>query len=187
MFYPGIVLETDSQLVELEYEDFWFYGIDSNSCSTAIFNATADSSITYNTSVNFIAYPEALNCENQPEYCIDGDTITFEIPIEYESVSNDNYYSIPDNFALYQNYPNPFNPFTILRYDLPENCLVNISIYDMLGNKVNQLVNGTQNSGYKSLIWNATNTLGQPVSAGVYIYSIRAGDFKKTNKMIFLK
>ena len=51
-----------------------------------------------------------------------------------------------------------------------------------LGTKVNQLVNGTQNSGYKSLIWNATNTKGQPVSAGVYIYSIRAGDFKKTNK-----
>ncbi|MDC3166591.1 T9SS type A sorting domain-containing protein, partial [Candidatus Marinimicrobia bacterium] len=120
-------------------------------------------------------------------YCIDGDTIAFEIPIEYESVSNDNYYSIPDNFALYQNYPNPFNPVTILRYDLPENCLVNISIYDMLGNKVNHLVNRTQNSGYKSLIWNATNTLGQPVSAGIYLYNIEAGNFRQTKKMILLK
>ena len=187
MFYPGIVLETDSQLVELEYEDFWFYGIDSNSCNTAIFNATADSSITYNTSVNFIAYPEALNCENQPEYCIDGDTITFEIPIEYGSVSNDNYYSIPETYAFYQNYPNPFNPVTTLRYDLPENCLVNITIYDMLGNVVNQLVNKAQTYGYKSVIWNAINNLGQPVSAGVYIYKIKAGNFVDIKKMILLK
>ena len=74
-----------------------------------------------------------------------------------------------------------------MRYDLPENCLVNISIYDMLGNKVNQLVNGTQNSGYKSVMWDATNNLGQPVSAGVYLYNIEAGDFNKTKKMILLK
>ena len=187
MFYPGIVLETDSQLVELEYEDFWFYGIDSNSCSTAIFNATADSSITYNTSVNFIAYPEALNCENQPEYCIDGDTITFEIPIEYESVSNDNYYSIPNNYALYQNYPNPFNPFTSLRYDLPEEAFVSINIYDMLGNEVKNLVSTNQSPGFKSIQWNSTNNQGEPVSAGVYLYSIEAGNFRQTKKMILLK
>ena len=74
-----------------------------------------------------------------------------------------------------------------MRYDLSEDGLVNITIYDMLGNVINQLVNEVQNSGYKSVQWNATNNRGQPVSAGVYLYKIQAGDFVDTKKMILLK
>ena len=94
---------------------------------------------------------------------------------------------IPSLFSLDQNYPNPFNPVTTLRYDLPEDGLVSITIYDMLGNVVNNLVNTNQSSGYKSVQWNATNNQGQPVSAGVYLYTIEAGDFRQTKKMILLK
>ena len=94
---------------------------------------------------------------------------------------------IPYTYKLYSAYPNPFNPFTTLRYDLLEDGLVNITIYDMLGNVINQLVNDVQNSGYKSIQWNATNNQGQPVSAGVYLYTIEAGDFRQTKKMILLK
>ena len=65
----------------------------------------------------------------------------------------------PSNFKLFLAYPNPFNPITTIRYDLPEDGLVNITIYDMLGNVVNNLVNTNQSSGYKSIQWNATNTL----------------------------
>ena len=93
----------------------------------------------------------------------------------------------PKKFKLNQNYPNPFNPVTTLGYDLPKKGLVNITIYDMLGNVINQLVNEVQNSGYKSIQWNATNNQGQPVSAGVYLYSIEVGDFRQTKKMILLK
>ena len=57
----------------------------------------------------------------------------------------------------------------------------------MLGNIINQLVNEAQNSGYKSIQWDATNYQGQLVSAGVYIYRIEAGDFRQTKKMILLK
>ena len=57
----------------------------------------------------------------------------------------------------------------------------------MLGNAINQLVNEGQNTGIKSIQWNATNSKGQPVSAGVYLYSIEAGDFRQTKKMILLK
>ena len=57
----------------------------------------------------------------------------------------------------------------------------------MLGNLINQLVNEVQNSGYKSIQWDATNNQGQPVSAGVYLYSIESGDFRQTKKMILLK
>ena len=94
---------------------------------------------------------------------------------------------IPYTYKLYNAYPNPFNPFTTLRYDLLEDGLVNITIYDMLGNVINQLVNEVQSSGYKSIQWNATNNRGQPVSAGVYLYKIQAGDFVDTKKMILLK
>ena len=57
----------------------------------------------------------------------------------------------------------------------------------MLGNVVNNLVNTKQSSGYKSVQWNATDNLGQPVSAGVYLYTIEAGEFRQTKKMILLK
>jgi hypothetical protein len=94
---------------------------------------------------------------------------------------------IPEVFALHQNYPNPFNPVTTLRYDLPENSYVNVTIYDMLGRQVKTLVNQTQNAGFKSVIWNATNNYGKPVSAGVYLYKIQAGEFVQTKKMVLLK
>ena len=93
----------------------------------------------------------------------------------------------PYKFKLHQNYPNPFNPFTTLGYYLPEKGLVNMTIYDMLGNVINQLVNEVQSSGYKAIRWNATDNQGQPVSAGVYLYAIEAGGFRQTKKMVFLK
>jgi len=102
---------------------------------------------------------------------------------------------IPEVFALHQNYPNPFNPVTTLRYDLPENSHVNIMIYDIMGREVRSLVNNQQNAGFKSVLWDATNESGQPVSAGMYIYRISAGDpstnsghsFHSVKKMILLK
>ena len=95
--------------------------------------------------------------------------------------------AIPLQYALHQNYPNPFNPITTLRYDLPENSYVNVTVYDMLGRKVKTLVNTTQDAGFKSVIWNATNDYGKPVSAGVYFYQIQAGEFVQTKKMVLLK
>jgi hypothetical protein len=94
---------------------------------------------------------------------------------------------LPDEFALHQNYPNPFNPVTTLRYDLPEPGLVNITIYDMLGREVKTLINQTEDAGYRSVIWNATNDYGKPVSAGIYLYQIQAGEYISTKKMVLLK
>ena len=94
---------------------------------------------------------------------------------------------LPEVFSLHQNYPNPFNPVTKLRYDLPENGLVTIIIYDMLGRQVKTLINQTQDSGYRSVIWDATNDYGKPVSAGIYLYQIQAGEYMQTKKMVLLK
>ncbi len=110
-------------------------------------------------------------------------------PSESVSVllSTDEGLSLPTEFALEQNYPNPFNPSTQVRYALPEEAQVILSVYDMMGRKVRTLVRGTEPAGYQSVLWNATNDLGLPVSAGVYICTIQAGDYRKNMKMILLK
>jgi len=64
---------------------------------------------------------------------------------------------------------------------------VNITIYDMLGREVKTLINQTQNAGYRSIQWNATNDYGNPVSAGVYLYLIQAGEYMQTKKMVLLE
>jgi flagellar hook assembly protein FlgD len=102
-------------------------------------------------------------------------------------MGTDNEELMPIQYALHQNYPNPFNPVTTLRYDLPENGLVNITIYDMLGREVKTLINQTQDAGYRSVIWDATNDYGKSVSAGIYLYQIQAGEYISTKKMVLLK
>ena len=95
--------------------------------------------------------------------------------------------TLPITYNLYNAYPNPFNPVTTLQYDLPEDAMVNSIIYDMMGRIVINLVRSQQNAGYKSIQWNATNNTGQPVSAGLYLYTIKAGDYIQTKKMVLLK
>ena len=94
---------------------------------------------------------------------------------------------IPTDFALHENYPNPFNPTTTLRLDLPEVSDVNVVIYNMLGQKVKTFNMQSTPAGYHSLTWNATNDYGDPLSAGVYLYQLKAKDFVKTRKMVLLK
>jgi len=115
------------------------------------------------------------------------DTSNCEYLISEQQLTLSKNINVPKKFNVHQNYPNPFNPVTRLSYDLPEDSFVSITIYDMLGNVVNNLVNTKQSSGYKSVQWNATDNLGQPVSAGLYLYSIETNDFRQTKKMILLK
>jgi len=97
----------------------------------------------------------------------------------------------PTTFSLYQNYPNPFNPETVIRYRIPklEQVLVpvELKIYNLLGSEVKTLVQKDQNAGYYSVVWDGKNSQGEAVSAGTYIYQIKAGNFSKTNKMLLLR
>ena len=95
--------------------------------------------------------------------------------------------ALPTVFALEQNHPNPFNPSTQMRYALPEVTSVTITVYDMMGRKVRTLVQDSQSAGYHTALWNATNDRGLPVSAGMYIYTLQAGDHHHMKKMILLK
>jgi len=95
--------------------------------------------------------------------------------------------SIPQTFSLAQNYPNPFNARTVIKYSLPKDSKVEITIYNILGRKVKTLVNEHQKAGYKTVIWDGKNQKGNEVATGVYFYRITADDFVQSKKMLLLK
>ena len=90
-------------------------------------------------------------------------------------------------FRLGKNYPNPFNPSTSFKYFIPKSEIVDVRIFDLNGKVVKNLVKDKNQVGHNSIQWNATNDQGQKVSAGVYIYSLEAGDFRQARKMVLLK
>jgi hypothetical protein len=92
--------------------------------------------------------------------------------------------SIAEGFSLSQNYPNPFNPVTIISYKLPVTSYVTLKIFDALGKEVATLVGENQNSGSYNY---QLSTVNYQLSSGIYFYSLAAGDFKETRRMILLK
>ncbi|MBN2424923.1 MAG: T9SS type A sorting domain-containing protein, partial [Calditrichaceae bacterium] len=89
---------------------------------------------------------------------------------------------MPNEFALFQNYPNPFNPSTTIRYDVAKQAQVIITIYDLMGQKVTELVNNQRSPGKYSIVWNAAG-----YASGIYYYRIQAGDFISVKKLIMMK
>ncbi|MBI3195129.1 MAG: T9SS type A sorting domain-containing protein, partial [Ignavibacteriae bacterium] len=85
-------------------------------------------------------------------------------------------------YALHQSYPNPFNPNTVIRYQLANNILVTLKVYDVLGRTVTTLVNEIQEAGEYSVELD-----GSELPSGVYYYRLTAGQFVQTNKMILTK
>ncbi len=94
--------------------------------------------------------------------------------------------TLPDKFALLGNYPNPFNMETMIRYALPIDADVRITVYNILGQPVNTLVNGYQSAGFKTVSWNGFSTNGQPVSSGIY-FVVMAVDKQRFVQKIMLQ
>ena len=109
------------------------------------------------------------------ESCMDMVSIEDEIP------------NIPKEFTLYQNYPNPFNPVTNIAYDLPRDTNVKVTVFDMMGRLVKILIDGQQTAGHGVVQWDGTNSDGQAVGTGSYIYMLESGQVKRTQKMILIK
>jgi hypothetical protein len=95
--------------------------------------------------------------------------------------------SLPGQFALHQNYPNPFNATTNIRYQVPADDHVRLKIFNTLGQEVRTLVDSRQVSGEYQIRWDGRNDHGSDVSTGIYFYSLRAGEFTDTRKMVLLK
>ncbi len=94
---------------------------------------------------------------------------------------------MPERSALYQNYPNPFNPSTAIRYDIAINGHVQLTIYNVLGERVRNIVSQTQPPGRYTVEWDGCNSAGESVASGIYFYKLEAAGFIQTKKMILLK
>ena len=94
---------------------------------------------------------------------------------------------LPERFELSNNFPNPFNPVTQISYSLPTVMNVQLIIYDVLGNEVKKLVQSEQSAGTYRVQWDGTNDLESKVNSGVYFYTIIAGEYIQTRKMMLLK
>ena len=90
--------------------------------------------------------------------------------------------SVPSDFTLYQNHPNPFNPSTVIRFSLPENSDVSLKVFDMLGREVSTIVSSPLSAGIHEFSFEGDNIAG-----GVYFYTLQAGDFRQTKKMLLVK
>jgi hypothetical protein len=94
---------------------------------------------------------------------------------------------LPDDFSLSQNYPNPFNPTTTITFSLPVLSSVNLSVYNVLGQKVRTLVDQDLAAGTWEETWDGTTDGGTTVSSGLYFYKLETEEYVSTKKMVFLK
>ena len=108
--------------------------------------------------------------------------VDFDGSFKYYDLNQEVEIIAPIIFALSQNYPNPFNPTTRIKYSVPVDGLVNIAVFNLLGEKVANVVNTAQKAGNYELTFDATN-----LASGMYVYRMEAGDFVSIKKMVILK
>ncbi len=107
--------------------------------------------------------------------------------LTYGSGTAYNMDAVPSAFTLSQNYPNPFNPATSIDFSVPADSKVSMKVYDLTGRLVTTLVNGNMTAGYHTVMWNGTDMNGQPVSAGLYIYTLQTDSDQMSSKMVLMK
>ncbi len=94
---------------------------------------------------------------------------------------------LPTEYSLAQNYPNPFNPSTEIAFDLPKNAHVELSVFNILGQQVTNLLSGDMPAGSHQIMWDGTDSDGGAVASGIYFYRISTDDFSSSKKMLMLK
>ena len=94
---------------------------------------------------------------------------------------------LPEKAVLFENYPNPFNPTTAIHYQLLSFSNIQLSVYNLIGQKVKTLVSKQQSAGSYNIQWDGTNEAGEFVAGGVYLYRLQTDNFNQTRKMILLK
>ncbi|MCP4704526.1 MAG: T9SS type A sorting domain-containing protein [candidate division Zixibacteria bacterium] len=108
--------------------------------------------------------------------------VDFEWPLYPTDLMESNGETLPDKINLFQNYPNPFNPITMIEFDLPAKSHVSIEIFNILGQKIETLINKKMGAGNYNINWDGTD-----MASGIYFYRLETGDFSESKKMILLK
>ena len=129
-------------------------------------NVTAGSTYTYQV--------RAVNSNSESNY---SNTATVSTTTAVEKNEQ-----IPTEFKLDQNYPNPFNPTTVISYSIPENCFVQLKIYDLLGNVITTLVSENQNTGIYKITFDGSN-----LTSGIYFYQLITPQYTNTKKLMLVK
>ena len=112
---------------------------------------------------------------------------TFRITVtDLTGIEEDNNH-LPHELKLSQNYPNPFNPSTVISYHLSAFSNVKLTIYNVLGQKIKTLVNSFQSVGEHSIVWDATDEKNNPVSSGMYFYSLSTSERSVQKKMLLVR
>ncbi|MCP4705871.1 MAG: T9SS type A sorting domain-containing protein [candidate division Zixibacteria bacterium] len=123
---------------------------------------------------------EALN-RSELSNVIAVKTQSLSLDVETDNIN------IPENFQLAQNYPNPFNPSTKIEFSIPVTAYVTISIFNVLGQETNTIVDEIKPAGNYTITWNGTDSYGQKVSSGLYFYRINANDYTESKKMALVQ
>ena len=95
--------------------------------------------------------------------------------------------TIPAVYSIHQNYPNPFNPTTTIEYSLDQNRDVELSIYSITGELIRTLDSGSKTAGVHKVMWNGLDNRSHQVASGIYIYTISAGEFNATKRLVLLR
>jgi hypothetical protein len=132
------------------------------------------------------------NAGNESDYS--GSTWTTSGPVAKYANEEQEEATLPQSFALHQNYPNPFNPSTEIKYDLPEQGQVVLSIFNVVGQKVRTLVDESKEAGYHRIVWDGKDDVGNGVASGIYLYRIdvtsqnaRSKSFSAVRKLTLLR
>jgi hypothetical protein len=129
-----------------------------------------------------------LDQDSLLEICIasDDSLYVFEAPFIATGVADTPDQTHPIVFSLHQNYPNPFNSKTEIRFDTPKASLIELTIYNTLGQKIRSF-REHYSPGSHTIDWDGRNTLGRDVASGIYLYRLTAGNYRETKKMLLLK
>ncbi|MCX6833331.1 MAG: T9SS type A sorting domain-containing protein, partial [candidate division Zixibacteria bacterium] len=117
----------------------------------------------------------------------DIDTIYIKLLVDQPTGVDDDNSAVPKSYSLKQNYPNPFNPETVIEYNLAASGHVTLAVFNVLGQKVVDVVNGYESAGNKQAVWNGRDENGREVQSGVYFYRLTTDNFSMTRKMMLLK
>ncbi len=127
----------------------------------------------------------AFNCVSEQTFFMMIDDI--QIMNDGAVLGGENPVVMPDRTSLCGNYPNPFNPETTISFDLKDNALVTIDIYNIKGQRVARVTDGDYNAGRHSIVWDGKDSNGTQVSSGVYFYKMNSGSYTRSKKMILMK